>query len=303
MRISILILIAALGASILTACNGSSYTSYQYLSPYDVSNAVETSETTVAIDNETLSMQKYVVARSSTSTKIQKYDEVVISVVFEAFKPANSTSYTTSYKYSASTQTIRIGIDATLPGLENGLLDNLYKGDKVRLMMPPGLAYGANGAYISSTGSYSYPFAWYLVDFEVISVTRPTTMPEPYDKTFATAFKDTVSLASGLKYIKCVTTNNTKTDSLKNVTIRYTGYLANGEIFDTNVTNGGSFAFQIEYTSESVIVGILDAVKTMRVGEKIRALIPSNLGYKGQSKGKIKPFTDLIFDIELLTTD
>lgn len=76
------------------------------------------------------------------------------------------------------------------------------------------------------------------------------------------------------------------------VTVHYTGWTADGKMFDTSV--GGRPA---EFPLNEVIAGWTEGVQLMRVGEKRRFWIPQQLAYRGRPN---RPAGMLVFDIELL---
>lgn len=90
----------------------------------------------------------------------------------------------------------------------------------------------------------------------------------------------------------------------QNVSVHYTGWLnANGALgtkFDSSVDRGQPFQFPLGMGY--VITGWDQAVAGMKVGEKRRVYIPSNLGYGSRGAGSVIPANaDLIFDIEVLS--
>jgi FKBP-type peptidyl-prolyl cis-trans isomerase FklB len=52
-----------------------------------------------------------------------------------------------------------------------------------------------------------------------------------------------------------------------------------------------------------VIKGWTEALKLMPVGSKFKIYVPYQLAYGSASQGKIKPFSMLIFEVELLSIE
>uniref|UniRef100_A0A6V2NVN0 peptidylprolyl isomerase n=1 Tax=Ditylum brightwellii TaxID=49249 RepID=A0A6V2NVN0_9STRA len=92
------------------------------------------------------------------------------------------------------------------------------------------------------------------------------------------------------------------------VVVEYTGYLANGQIFDATHAEGKKEALLFKLGSNAVIPGLDDMVSRMAVGEKVQAIIPPELAYgeKGvcleSGECLIKPGATLVFDILLKKT-
>ena len=83
------------------------------------------------------------------------------------------------------------------------------------------------------------------------------------------------------------------------ISVHYTGKLTDGTVFDSSVTRGVPFDFQIG--QGMVIAGWEKGLIGMKVGEKRTLTIPSEMGYGARGAGSsIPPNATLIFDVELL---
>lgn len=105
-----------------------------------------------------------------------------------------------------------------------------------------------------------------------------------------------VTTASGLQYeVIKKGTGALPTDSSR-VKVHYHGTLIDGTVFDSSVDRGEPAVFGVN----QVIKGWTEALKLMPVGSKYKLYIPQELAYGSQNMGNIKPFSALIFDVELI---
>lgn len=79
------------------------------------------------------------------------------------------------------------------------------------------------------------------------------------------------------------------------VTVHYTGWTADGQMFDSSVARGQPATFPLN----ALIPGWQEAVPMMTVGDKYRFWIPGNLAYDNSNRPGA-PKGMLVFDIELL---
>jgi FKBP-type peptidyl-prolyl cis-trans isomerase FklB len=105
-----------------------------------------------------------------------------------------------------------------------------------------------------------------------------------------------VTLPSGLQYEVLKAGKGAIPTAADRVKVHYHGTLVNGTVFDSSVNRGEPASFGVT----QVIAGWTEALKLMPVGSKWRLYIPYDLAYGAQDRGTIKPFSNLIFDVELL---
>ena len=82
------------------------------------------------------------------------------------------------------------------------------------------------------------------------------------------------------------------------VEVHYTGWLTNGDKFDSSLDRGRPFSFGLGL--RQVIKGWDQGVAGMKVGGKRRLTIPPELGYGNRKAGPIPANSTLVFEVELL---
>jgi peptidylprolyl isomerase len=110
---------------------------------------------------------------------------------------------------------------------------------------------------------------------------------------------DTLTTASGLKYVINKKGNGTKAEAGKKVTVHYTGKLMDGKVFDSSRDRDQPFSFELG--SRQVIQGWEEGIALLREGDQATFILPSDLAYgPNGAGGVIPPNATLIFDVELL---
>ncbi|MCD7971311.1 MAG: FKBP-type peptidyl-prolyl cis-trans isomerase [Candidatus Azobacteroides sp.] len=105
-----------------------------------------------------------------------------------------------------------------------------------------------------------------------------------------------VTLPSGLQY-KVITEGTGPKPTLNDrVKVHYKGTLIDGTQFDSSYDRKEPTVFGVT----QVVPGWTEALQLMPVGSKWEVYIPQELGYGSQDRGTIKPFSTLIFEMELL---
>lgn len=109
-----------------------------------------------------------------------------------------------------------------------------------------------------------------------------------------------VTLPSGLQY-KVLTAGTgevaTKDD---NVTVRYEGKTIDGNIFNSSYKRNPDTS---TFRPDQVIKGWTEALTSMPAGSTWMLYIPQELAYGSRAAGQIKPYSTLIFKVELVKID
>lgn len=82
------------------------------------------------------------------------------------------------------------------------------------------------------------------------------------------------------------------------VKVHYEGTLIDGTVFDSNLERDPTV-----FGASQVIPGFKAALTTMPVGSKWKVYIPQDQAYGAQDMGNIKPFSALIFTIDLISIE
>ena len=106
-----------------------------------------------------------------------------------------------------------------------------------------------------------------------------------------------VVLPSGLMYKVLTKGNGPVAKATDKVKVKYQGRLIDGTVFDGTEKHGGEPA---TFAPNQVIKGWTEALTMMPVGSKWQLYIPQELAYGSRDAGQIKPFSALIFDVEVL---
>tara|TARA_R110000772_G_scaffold209960_6_gene320513 strand:- start:99 stop:809 length:711 start_codon:yes stop_codon:yes gene_type:complete len=108
-----------------------------------------------------------------------------------------------------------------------------------------------------------------------------------------------VTTASGLQYMVLEESSDTNAPmplASNEVRVHYHGTMIDGSVFDSSVDRGEPISFPLD----GVISGWTEGLQLMKVGDKFRFFIPSELAYGATGAGPIPPYSALIFDVELL---
>lgn len=157
----------------------------------------------------------------------------------------------------------------------------MVAGEKRRFWIPEALAYN---------GQKGRPAGLLVFDVEMLEIVPSPRTPPP---DVAAPPADALKHRSGISYkVLKAGTGTTHPSRQSTVTVHYTGWTTDGEMFDSSVERGQPASFGLT----DVIEGWTEGVQLMVIGEKTRFWIPERLAYKGERP----PRGMLVFDVELV---
>ena len=106
-----------------------------------------------------------------------------------------------------------------------------------------------------------------------------------------------VTLPSGVQYKVIKEGNGPMPKDTSMVKVQYEGKTIDGKVFDSSYKRGEPISLR----ANQVIKGWTEALVHMPVGSVWEVYIPQNLAYGEREQGQIKPFSVLIFKIELVS--
>lgn len=106
-----------------------------------------------------------------------------------------------------------------------------------------------------------------------------------------------VTLPSGLQYKVLVKGDGPIPTLDDKVQVNYEGRLVDGTMFDASAKHGDK---PMEFKPSQVIKGWQEALTMMPVGSNWQLFIPFELAYGDRDSGQIKPFSALVFDVQLV---
>ena len=107
------------------------------------------------------------------------------------------------------------------------------------------------------------------------------------------------TLPSGVQYKVIKVGNGAIPTDTSMVKVHYEGKTLDGKVFDSSYKNGQPVSLR----ANQVIKGWTEALVHMPVGSVWEVYIPQELAYGEREQGQIKPFSALIFKIELISIE
>lgn len=173
------------------------------------------------------------------------------------------------------------------PGWLEGLL-LMKEGGKARLIIPPDLAFGSEGA-----GGIIPPDETITMDVELLTAVAPPS-PTAVDE------GDLTTTDSGLQYFDIVEGEGDMPVDGQDVVVEYAAWLQDGEEYiASSATQGEPLTFTLG-SDMGVFPGWDEGVSTMRPGGKRYLVIPPDLALGEQGGGRIPPNATLLMEVELV---
>lgn len=106
--------------------------------------------------------------------------------------------------------------------------------------------------------------------------------------------------ASGLQYKVISAGNGAIPKATDKVTVKYEGKLIDGTVFDSSYKRNPQTS---SFRCDQVIKGWTEALTMMPTGSKWELYIPQELAYGSRQAGQIKPYSALVFTVELVNIE
>jgi peptidylprolyl isomerase len=130
----------------------------------------------------------------------------------------------------------------------------------------------------------------FVVDGQLVDIVHPPVTPADV----AAPPADATTTPSGLAWKILRQGTGTRHPARRDtVTVHYSGWTTDGQMFDSSVVRGEPAEFPLD----KVIAGWTEGLELMTEGEQVRFWIPERLAYKGKEG---KPKGMLVFDVELV---
>jgi FKBP-type peptidyl-prolyl cis-trans isomerase len=79
----------------------------------------------------------------------------------------------------------------------------------------------------------------------------------------------------------------------------YTGFFLNGAIFDASIDHFKDSIWQFQYKEINLIPGFSNVIAVLNKGAAADVIIPSDLAYGATGTQGIRPYTSLVFSLEM----
>ncbi len=198
-----------------------------------------------------------------------------------------------------------IGEGLIIPGWEE-IVSKMHLGERVKAIIPFNMAYGEHS--VGSIPSY----ANLVYDVKLLRITTMEELKkqaEAADKAMQEkserAFIDyleannlTEHTESGLYYVKSLSTDGAQPKVGQTARVKYKAAFIDGTPLGDSEHLGGFY--DVAYGQGNVLRGLEEGIGMMRVGEQARFVLPYTLAYGNIAYKSIPPYSNLVFDVELI---
>ena len=176
----------------------------------------------------------------------------------------------------------------------------LQIGQQLSTQLVKGVNYNAFGSDSTKTISLKNLLAGFLTGVKTASMKKEFGANKAAGEKFLAENKKkpgVVTLPSGLQYKVIKEGSGAIPSDTTKVKVHYEGRTIDGKVFESSYKNGQP----VEIQPKQFIKGWTEALTHMPAGSIWEVYIPQNLGYGERQAGDIKPFSTLIFKIELIS--
>ncbi len=227
---------------------------------------------------------KYYVIDNGHGRPAHKGDNVYVH--FSGWLP-DGTIYT-STRNTGDPRRFTAGAGETFEGMDSAMLV-MPEGARYRFIIPNKMAFGDKGY-----GNRIPPKTDITLDIEMVRIS-----PEKHVTKWDASGRDTLSTASGLRYIVFDEGHGPLIQDKSIVTAHYSVYLPDGELIDSSVKRESPIRYPVG--TGLIIEGWEEASLLMRNGSRFQLIVPARLAYGDDGQPPLIPAgADLVFDVEIL---
>lgn len=208
-------------------------------------------------------------------------------VTTDRVKVAYTGYYTNGEVFDESDEGVSFNLQDVILGWTEGIT-YFKEGGSGKLLIPAHLAYGSNDYREIPGGSVL------IFDIELIYVNYETENEEQIQTYLTDNNIVAKKTETGLHYTINNVGDGEKPSLTDNVTVTYTGYFTNSDIFDESTEN-------VSFNMESTIKGFSEGITHLNEGGSGTFFIPAHLAYGNNGSFTIPGGSVLIFDIELIS--
>lgn len=179
-----------------------------------------------------------------------------------------------------------------------GALKLMVTGERRRVWVPGNLTYlpeaPRHGEPAPEAEAQSNPDLTF--DLELVRILKIPTAPDDLRRPPSAAAR---SLSGVVREVLVKGTGTTHPSASSRVSLDYSAWTAEGQLFETTVTSGHPGSFLVG----SLLPGWREGLMGMVVGEKSRLWIPAALAYGEKPASRKLPAGNLVLDVQLLAID